>query len=400
MKRLLSVILSILFVILCCIPLPAKAEDAQKKNEQPTTGEDFEKKSAGHPEENQEDNANDTGEEPAAAPQFQNGTLPAGAPSENGISDPAQPQAQEASSPSSPVPEETQPVTHQPRLLVTHSLANQSVLAGSATNWTVTVKNCSKTEAIENIKVTLAMDGQSITPEKSSWYFEKIDAGKTVDLSQTIAVGKKAPEEPVPVQFQFEYEDKQGVAYTCTESIFISIRQEQQAELANLTFPENAYTSDTEPLTFQVYNTGLSTLYNVRVCVTGAGLFPTKDLFLGNMEAGASEDGEIPVFIGTLDMNENGEASGETEKYGETTAKIVFSYENEHGERKEQTMEIGTQIKKPQQVQLKVEKKAPKTNQWWISSIILGALVLLAAIALLYLRLRQFKRRVAFYEKA
>lgn len=398
MKQLFSVILSIFFVILCRVPSLTKAEDTQTKQDQPMTGETFGREAAKQPEEKQENNTPDTPQEPVSAPQLQNGTLPDSAPYESGTSGLSQ--AQEFSSPSSSLPEETQPVTHQPRLLVTHSLANQNILAGSTADWTVTVKNCSKTEAIENIKVTLAVDGQTITPEKSSWYFEKIDAGKTADLSQTITAGKKAPEEPVSMQFQFEYEDKQGTAYTCTEPVSMFIRQEQQAELANLTFPESAYTADTEPLTFQVYNTGLSTLYNVRVCVTGAGLFPTKDLFLGNMEAGSSEDGEIPVFIGTLDMNENGEASGESEKYGETSAKVLFSYENEHGERKEQTLEIGTQIKKPQQVHLKVEKKAPKTNQWWISSIVLAAIVLLAVIVCLYLRLKHLKRRVAFYEKA
>lgn len=289
---------------------------------------------------------------------------------------------------------------HQPRLLVTSSLAEHSLKAGSTERWKVTVKNCSAAESVENMKVTLTAEGQDVALEKTSWYFAKVDAGKTIDLSQNITVGKKAQEEPVLLSFQFEYEDKQGSGYTCTEPVRLPVSQEQQAEFANLSFPESAYASDTEPLTFQVYNTGLATLYNVRVRLAGKGLFPTRDLFLGNMDAGASEDGEIPIFIGTLDMDEHGEASGEGEKYGETAATVVFSYENERGEVKEQTMEIHTEIKEPKQVKLKIEEEAPKTNEWWVSIIVLAALVLFSIIVWLYLRMKHFKKRVELYEKA
>lgn len=354
MRRIVAIIVSVCFVILCCVPLAAIAEEA----DEPTGG--------------QEGNATEPSVPSLGLDGSTAGQNPAG----------------EAE------------VSHQPRLLVTSRLAENALKAGSTMHWTVTVKNCSKTEAIENMKVTLTAESQDIVLEKNSWYFEKTGEGKTLDLSQNITVGKKAAEEPVMLQFQFEYEDKQGNGYTCTESVRLPVRQEQQAELVNLSFPESAYASDTEPFTFQVYNTGLATLYNVRVRLAGTGLFPTRDLFLGNMEAGASEDGEIPVFIGTLDMDENGEASGEGEKYGETSATVLFSYEDEQGEVKEQTMEVHTEIREPRQVQLKVEEEPPQTNQWWISSIVLAVLVLLSTIVWLYLRMKHFKKRVELYEKA
>lgn len=296
--------------------------------------------------------------------------------------------------------EETLPPAHQPRLIVTTALAEPSLKAGGTVKWSVTVKNCSVSESVVNMKVTLTVDGNDISPERTSWYFEKVGAGKSIDLSQNVTVLKKALDEMAQLQFEFEYDDEQGNSYTCTEPVHLPIAQEQQAEIANLSFPETVYSSDTESFTFQVCNTGLAMLYNVRVSLMGTGLFPTRDLFMGNMEAGESKDGEIPIFVGTLDMDEKGEVSAEGEKYGETSVKLVFSYENEQGEVREQTMKIPTQICQPNQVQLKIEKEVPKTNQWWVSIIVLTALALIFIIVCLFLRLKHFKKRVELYEKA
>lgn len=295
---------------------------------------------------------------------------------------------------------EEKEITHQPRIMLTGSLPENVLKAGSAVYWNVTVKNCSKTEVIENMKVTLTTDRQDISLEKTSWYFDSISPGKTVDLSQNITALKKALAETAIIQFQFEYEDKQGNGYTCTESVSLSVVQEQQGEIVNLAFPDIVYSSDTNPCTFQVYNSGLSTLYNVKVSLKGRGLFPTKDMFFGNLEEGDSQEGEIPVFTGTLDMEENGEETGVGEKYGNTVATVLFSYENENGEVIEREQQINVEIKKPKQVNLKIENEVKKTNQWWISIIIIAFIVLIFVIAWLYIGMRRYKRLVAVYEKA
>ena len=141
----------------------------------------------------------------------------------------------------------------------------------------------------------------------------------------------------------------------------------------------------------------LAVIYNAKVRLEGKGLFPDKELFIGNVEGGAAIDGEIPVFAGTLDMDEVSEKEGN--KYGETSGTVFFSYENEKGEIIEQKKEINTQIKKPQTVELKVEKDKPQTNQWWIT-IVFGIIVVLILIVIwLYLRMKHFRKRVEFHEK-
>ena len=59
------------------------------------------------------------------------------------------------------------------------------------------------------------------------------------------------------------------------------------------------------------------------------------------------------------------------EMYGDLDGEVIFSYENEQGEITEQRQKFSTVIKKPQVVELKVEKQKQETNQWWITIIIL-----------------------------
>ncbi len=300
--------------------------------------------------------------------------------------------SQEPSAGSGSVGEEA---SHQPKvMIVQNSIQGAALQAGESSLWTVAVKNCSSRQAMENLKVTLLCESRDISFEKTSWYFERAGAGQVLDLSQNITVGRKAAAEAVPVQLQFDYEDKKGTGYNATESVSLSVSQTQQAELAGLSFPESIYEADTDSLTFQVRNTGLAVIYNARVRLEGKGLFPEKELFLGNMESGASLDGEIPVFAGTLDMDADGNVmEGGGEKYGDVVGTVIFSYEDEQGKVTEQEQKLHTAIKKPQVVELKIEEEeVEKTNQWWITivALVMGAMALM--MAWLYLRMKHYQR--------
>lgn len=284
--------------------------------------------------------------------------------------------------------------SRQPKVIIhANSLQNTPLQSGSQTFWSVSAKNCSSNRSIENLKVTILSEQKDISFEKTAWYFEQAGAGASMDLSQNITIGIKAASGPVQIQFQFEYEDKQGTAYTSTETATLTVVQEPKAELAGLTFPESIYESDTDLLTFQVQNSGLAPIYNAKVHLEGKGLFPEKELFLGTIEAGASTDGEISVFAGNLCMDNEGNMIEEHgQKYGDTLCTVIFSYENEQGEVSEQKQELKTSIKKPQIVELKVEKEAPKTNQWWITILAGAFFVLILIIIWLYLQMKHYRR--------
>lgn len=292
-------------------------------------------------------------------------------------------------------------INHQPRILIAdNSLQIKSLEAGKDTKWALTVKNYGS-KAVENMKVTLLSESADIQFEKTSWYQGYLGTGGVMDLSQTVSVRKKAAAEPVSVQFQFEYEDDKGNSYTAAEAVSLSVNQPQKAEIVNISFPELVYSSDTNALTFQILNTGLSDIYNARVVVEGKGLFPVQDAFLGNIPAGESKDGEMQIFIGTLDMDEEGkQPEDKGGKYGAVNGAVTFSFEDENGEIKEQKLDIHTEIKEPQVVELKIEKEKKETNQWWITVIVILILTLVLVIAGLYLRLQYFKKRVDFHEEA
>lgn len=291
-------------------------------------------------------------------------------------------------------------INHQPRVLVAdNSLQTAKLEAGKDTAWTLTVKNYGS-KAIENMKVTLLSESRDIQFEKMSWYQGYLGIGSTMDLSQTVFVSKKAAAEPVPVQLQFEYEDDKGNSYTSTEALNLLVNQPQKAEIVNLSFPELVYSSDTEILTFQILNTGLADIYNARVSVEGKGLFPVQDAFLGNISAGESKEGEMQIFIGTLDMDAKGEKEEQKGgEYGVTSGTVTFSFEDENGEVKEQKLDINTEVKEPQIVELKIDKEKKETNQWWITIIVMLISTLILVIIGLYFRIQSFKKRMALYEK-
>lgn len=284
-------------------------------------------------------------------------------------------------------------------MLVENNCNGVPIKAGETALWRLLAKNCSGSQPMMNLKVTLLSEQTDISFERTSWYFAQVNAGESIDLSQNVSAGVKAAEEAVQVQFLFDYEDKNGESYNVTETVRLAVVQVQQASLADVSFPESIYESDTDLLTFQVFNTGLATLYNAKVRFEGRGLFAPKELFLGNIEAGMSSDGEISVFAGTLNMDDSGKIVDENgKKYGDTGGTLIFTYENERGELTELTQEIQTTIQKPQAVELKVEEEEPQTNQWWITIFVLVILALVLLVVWLYLRMKHYQRRGVFGE--
>lgn len=295
------------------------------------------------------------------------------------------------------MPESAQPSAaeknSQPRLMVCqNSLQGNALEAGTSSVWNISVQNCSSHSSVENVKITLLCESKDIVFEKNAWYFEKTQPKKTMELSQNLTVAKKASTEPVAVQFQIEYEDAKGGSYSTAEEVRLLVRQPQQAAISNLSFPKQVYATDTEFLNFQVQNTGLSTIFNVSVRLEAKGLFPQSEVFLGNIEGGNSADGEQKVYVGTLNMDEEGNISEEGEKYGDTSGVVILSYENEQGEVTEQKLELHTSIQQAESVELTIEEQKPKSNQWWITIVFFVITALLLVIVWLYLRMKYYQR--------
>lgn len=291
-----------------------------------------------------------------------------------------------------------EPVVHQPRVLLdTADLKNQKLEAGTDITSAITAKNCSDTMAMKNVKITISSENTGILFEKSAWYFDKISPGASVLLDSQISLDKKAFGS-IPVQVQFEYDDTKGNSYTSGENFALSVTAPSVVSLSNISFPQTVYEADTNPLTLQVQNAGLTPVYNAKITFAGTGLFAVSELFLGTIGAGEAAEGEIPVYAGTLNMEEGETENQQKEAYGKTSGKLMFSYEDETGEIHQEELEVNTEILKPVNLELHVEEKEPETNQWWITIAVSGGLVLLLGIIWMFKRMQYYKKRMELHE--
>jgi len=148
----------------------------------------------------------------------------------------------------------------------------------------------------------------------------------------------------------------------------------------SISLPKSVTAGETFTLPANVFNIGKSPLRNVTVNLTGAGLFPTSSVFLGDIQPGQAGYGEMKVFVGMLSMTE-----GYTESYGKTTGVYTISYKDDAGEEYAVSVDFATEIQKPviEGEKTDAEKKAEEEqkramSQWWIS-----ALAAFAAIAII-----------------
>ena len=177
-----------------------------------------------------------------------------------------------------------------------------------------------------------------------------------------------------------DYVDLYGGVYTATRQFLVNVTQPAEMTYDAISLPKSVTAGETFTLPANVFNIGKSPLRNVTVNLTGAGLFPTSSVFLGDIQPGQAGYGELKVFVGMLSMTE-----GYTESYGKTTGVYTISYKDDAGEEYAVSVDFATEIKQPVIAgeRTDAEKKAEEEqkramSQWWIS-----ALAAFAAIAII-----------------
>ena len=287
--------------------------------------------------------------------------------------------------------EETEEIIRQPKMLLEEcSLMDRGLEAGAQETMRVSFRNRSASQTMYNLKVVLQTESKDIRMGRNSFYFSEIAPGDTIELENELSVTPLAEEGSASINFQFEYEDKKGTAESGTESMTVPIVQPVQVELETGQLPSSVYASDTAEFSFKALNLSRTGVYNVRIRMEGDGMFPTEDIFIGNMEAGTQESAVMRVYIGTRTMKAIGDDPGEqdSEKYGPVSGTITMQYEDALGKTHEVSQTYQTEIKKAEILSLKVDKE-PEQNSWWIS--VFAALVagLLLLVAVLIWRLRR-----------
>lgn len=284
-----------------------------------------------------------------------------------------------------------QPITRNPQILLEScNLSGKELEAGSQEQMTVSFKNCSKSQAMYNVKVTVSADVSYVQFLPASFYFEKIGAGDKIELQSEVAITADAESGVIPLTFDFDYEDREGVGETGQERTNLSVVQPIKMELDAAGIPSFVYASETQEFSVKAFNLSRAGVYNVRISLSGTGLFPVEDVFIGNMEAGTEGAGTMRIYVGTRTMTEIGTDTGKSdeEKYGEVDGIITLKYEDEKGKNYEIEQDFHTEIKKAQILSLNVNEEV-ETNFWQISVFVIIIIGLTILAVSLWLRLRK-----------
>lgn len=200
------------------------------------------------------------------------------------------------------------------------------VAAGETFHASITLKNTSESQAINNLKVTVSGETTDIIPTDGmgTFYFKQVKRQKSVTLELDMQVLHAAEQRPQKLTLDMSYEDKDAQAYMATESVVVQIQQPMRVEIDAVTIPSEVYVGETLTLPINVMNMGRADIYNVRAELQVEGLLAEASVFMGNVDSGSSKQDNLYAFVqGKL---------GVEQKYGDVSGKLILTYEDEFAE--------------------------------------------------------------------
>ena len=175
------------------------------------------------------------------------------------------------------------------------------VMANSEFDLYLTIQNTDANRSIGNMRVTWQVHGvttgtqgqvaggATFTPVNASntFFIEHIGPrGEVVHPMRLFTIPDAAAQNHV-ITIEFDYYDMDGNNFITSEEIGVNVRQVSRLEMDPAMVPEHASVGELMMQQFSVFNTGRSTLHNLRVWFEGEG-FNTSDAteFFGPVEGG------------------------------------------------------------------------------------------------------------------
>lgn len=227
----------------------------------------------------------------------------------------------------------------KPRIIVTGFTTNPGeVYAGDTFTLDVTVQNTSKSETVSNVLFNLeaTVEGtDSIasyeaflpTTGSSSVYVDSIAPGASYDITKEMEVKADLAQKPYVMKVKMTYEDSDHTEYTDTASVSVPIRQELKVDTGTAdVLPADIMVGEESNIIFDVYNTGKTTLYNVKVTFD-SDILDSGITYLGNVQPGATANADS-----TVSAIAAGDDSGHVN--------AVITYEDEKGKEFSMTKDI------------------------------------------------------------
>lgn len=218
----------------------------------------------------------------------------------------------------------------KPRIIVTgYTTSPETVYAGSVFDLTLKVQNTSKDTAVQNVLFNLeaTVEGDNNTAAyaaflptsgSNSVYAEKIEPGMAYEMAVEMEVKADLAQKPYVLTVNMQYEDEECKEYTDTAKVSIPIKQEAKLDTGTFeVMPNSIAVGEQSNVMFSVFNTGKTTLYNVKVSYE-SDTVESGITYLGNIAPGAT--GNVDSMV-----------TGIAPDMGEGIVKAVVTYEDEAG---------------------------------------------------------------------
>lgn len=217
-----------------------------------------------------------------------------------------------------------------PRIIVTgYKTDPEVVYAGSVFKLTVSVKNTSKETAVENVLFNLeaTVEGKDAdatyaaflpTSGSSSVYTERIAPGQTYDMSIEMEAKSDLSQKPYVLTVNMKYDTGDQTNLSDAAKVSVPIKQEAKIDTgAAEIMPESIAVGEQSNVMFSVFNTGKTTLYNVKITYEGETV-ESGITYLGNITPGSTQNVDSMV-------------TGIAPDTGSGGVKAVITYEDEAG---------------------------------------------------------------------
>lgn len=217
----------------------------------------------------------------------------------------------------------TQKSVSEAKLIVAGvSTAPELPKAGETFDLTLTLRNTSGKQAVQNITVTVDAEADAVLPVSGAFskYITAIEAGKEYTAQFRVRSQGDIEDKPVKLYVTLEYEDENTEAHSASQSVVVNVEQPMRIKLDTPVLPSGgAVAGESYNVSMGVFNLGRTTLYNVTV--QGVSDDPSvstgASYYCGNMESGTGKTAEIRF----IPANE-----------GAATTQLLVTYENSVGE--------------------------------------------------------------------
>lgn len=217
-----------------------------------------------------------------------------------------------------------------PRIIVTgYTTEPEVVYAGSTFKLSVDVKNTSDITTVKNVLFNMeaTVEGKDAdatyaaflpTSGSSSVYAGDIAPGQTYNISIEMEAKSDLSQKPYVLTVNMKYDTDEEINLSDTAKVSVPIKQEAKLDTGTFeVMPEAIALGEQSNIMFSVFNTGKTTLYNVKVSYESETV-ESGITYLGNIAPGAT--GNVDSMV-----------TGIMPDTGEPVVKTVITYEDEAG---------------------------------------------------------------------